>query len=99
MKDSAVHLGLSKWTSCWPSFYDILEKITPFMRQRDDTKAYNSSGSSIPVKTRLAVSLRWLAGGSYLDICFAWGIGHSTFYHHDGILWRPIHAAMNSKCN
>ena len=74
------------------TFYDILERITPFMWQRDETKAHNSSGSSIPVKTRLAVSLRWLAGGSYLDICFAWGIGHSTFYHHDGILWPTLEA-------
>jgi hypothetical protein len=42
--------------------------------------------------------LRWLIGGSYLDICFAWGIGHSTFYHHDGILWptlEPIDAAYH----
>jgi hypothetical protein len=74
------------------AFYDILERITPFLQQHDDAKAYNSPGSSIPMKTRLAVSLRWLAGGSYLDICFAWGIGHSTFYHHDGIIWPKLEA-------
>jgi hypothetical protein len=37
------------------------------------TKAGNSSGEPISLMTRLAVSLRWLAGGSYLDLCFAWG--------------------------
>jgi hypothetical protein len=74
------------------TFYNFLERITQFMRQRNDMKVYNSSSSSIPLKTRLAVSLRWLAGGSYLDICFAWGIGHSTFYHHDRILWHTLEA-------
>jgi hypothetical protein len=36
--------------------------------------------------------LRWLAGGIYVDICFAWGIGHSTFYHERGVLWPKIEA-------
>ncbi len=74
------------------TFYDILERITLFVRQLNVTKAYNSSGFSIPIKTRLAVSLRWLAGGSYLGLCFALGIGHSAFYHHDGILSPTLKA-------
>jgi hypothetical protein len=31
------------------------------------------------------VMLRWLAGGSYLDLCFAWGIGFSKFHHNHGV--------------
>jgi hypothetical protein len=44
--------------------------------------------------TRLAVTLRWLAGGSYLDICFAFGISTGTFFKNGGILWGTI-AALN----
>ncbi len=55
-------------------------------------KACNSSGAPIVLVTRWAVTLRWLAGGSYLDLCFAWGVATSTFYHPDGVLWRTIEA-------
>jgi hypothetical protein len=54
------------------------------------TKAGNSSGEPISLMTRLAVSLRWLAGGSYLDLCFAWGVGTSTFYAENGVLWPTL---------
>ena len=57
-----------------------------------DQFAVLSSGSSISVRTRLAVTLRWLAGGSYLDICFGWGIASSTFYSDRGALWPTIQA-------
>ncbi len=57
------------------------------------TKAINSSGAVVPLKTRLAVTLRWLAGGSYLDLCFAWGLGVLTFYGSDhGFLWQTLQA-------
>ncbi len=57
------------------------------------SKAVNSSGQGVALKTRLAESLRWLAGGSYLDLCFAQGLGLSTFYDTDnGILWRTLQA-------
>ena len=57
------------------------------------TKAVNCSGAAVPLKTRLAVTLRWLAGGSYLDLYFAWGLGISTFFDSDhGILWQTLQA-------
>ena len=62
------------------------------MRIPNEVKALNSSGGSISLKTKLAVSLRWLAGGSYLGLCFAWGIAMSTFYHPDGVLWPTLEA-------
>ncbi len=40
----------------------------------------------------LAVTLRWLAGASYLDLCLAWGISCSTFYHPKGVLWPMLEA-------
>ena len=56
-------------------------------------KASNSSGSPFSSKTRLAVTLRWLAGASHIDLCFAWGIGIGTFYNKDrGPIWPTIEA-------
>lgn len=52
--------------------------------------AQNSSGSAITMTTRLAVTLRWLAGGSYIDICFEFGVAPGSFYQEDGILWGTM---------
>ncbi len=74
------------------TFDAILICITPFVKVPNETKAFNSSGGSIPLKTKLAVTLRWLAGGSYLDLCFAWGVAFSTFFHPNGVLWPTLEA-------
>jgi DDE superfamily endonuclease len=74
------------------TFDEVMERITPFVKVPNEVKAFNSSGGPITLKTRLAVSLRWLAGGSYLDLCFAWGIAFSTFYHPTGVLWPTLEA-------
>ncbi len=68
------------------TFDEILETISPFVKTPNEVKAYNSSGGPIVLKTRLAITLRWLAGASYLDLCFAWGVAFSTFYHPTGVL-------------
>jgi hypothetical protein len=62
------------------TFEEIVGQITPFLRHRNAIKARNSSGSVLPVTTRLAVTSSWLAGASFLDLCFAWGISSSSFY-------------------
>jgi hypothetical protein len=67
-----------------------LNRIRPFFANVNVTRAINSSGSPILLVTRLAVALRWLAGGSYLDLCFAWGVASSTFYHENGVLWLTL---------
>jgi hypothetical protein len=74
------------------TFNEILERIEPHMKHHNHVKAANSSGAPIVLTTRLAVTLRWLAGGSYLDLCFAWGVASSTFYHPDGVLWPTLEA-------
>jgi len=77
-----------------PTFDEIVGRITPFFRQRNERKACNSSGSAITVRTRVAVTLRWLAGASYLELCFAWGVSSSTFYSRCGVLWPTITCAL-----
>jgi hypothetical protein len=62
------------------SFDEQLEIITPYLIHSNEAKAKISSGSCITPKTRLAVTLRWLARASNLDLCFAWGVAHSTFF-------------------
>ncbi len=42
------------------------------------------------------MSLRWLAGGSYLDLCFAWGVGVATFYADNGVLWPMLQAIYSN---
>jgi hypothetical protein len=49
----------------------LIASISPYFRNLNVTRARNSSGSPISITTRLAVTLQWLAGGSYLDLCFA----------------------------
>ena len=40
----------------------------------DVVQARRSSGSHISITARVAATLRWLGGGSYLDICAIFGI-------------------------
>jgi hypothetical protein len=70
-------------------FEYLLDKLEPCFSS-NKCKAKHSSGEPIAWKTRLAVTLRWLAGGSYLDLCFAWGLGVSTFYAENGVLWPTM---------
>jgi hypothetical protein len=73
-------------------FNEVLKRIEPHMRHCNQVKAVNSSSAPIALKMRLAVTLRWLAGGSYLDLCFAWGVATSAFYHPDKVLWPTVEA-------
>jgi hypothetical protein len=72
------------------TFDGIVGKIAAFMKDRCEKKAQNTSGSVISIRTRLAVTLRWLVGASYLDLCFSWGISTSSFFSRRGVLWPTI---------
>ncbi|KAJ1439136.1 hypothetical protein B484DRAFT_391976 [Ochromonadaceae sp. CCMP2298] len=85
------HIFLKTYRLDRASFIELCEQIDPLIR-RDEVKAAASSGSGIPSRTRLAVTLRWLAGGSWCDIVFAYGISATTFYSERGALWPTIEA-------
>jgi hypothetical protein len=78
------------------SFENLLLLLEDYFDNTDPeltkSKATNSSGSEISLRAKLAVSIRWLAGGSYLDLCFCWGIGLGTFFHTQGPLWTTLEA-------
>jgi hypothetical protein len=61
----------------WLTFEDLLDRISFHVKVPNEVKAHNS---------------RWLAGGSSLDLCFAWGVAFSTFYHSEGVLWPTLEA-------
>lgn len=71
-------------------FNGLLTLIEPFLPVTDVGMAELSSGSAISNSTKLAVTLRWLAGGSYLDICFAWGVSKASFFSDRGIVWPVL---------
>ncbi len=75
-----------------PLFDELINIVEPFLKQCDEGKARNSSGSPILITTRVAVTLCWLAGASHLDLSFAPGISSSTFYNSRGALWPTIKA-------
>jgi hypothetical protein len=58
----------------------------------DTKQARNSSGTPVSLRTRLAVSLRWLAGGNYWDICGLYGVCPGSFYSERGPLWPTLYA-------
>jgi hypothetical protein len=67
------------------------------MPDTNQQMAKSSSGSSIPNATKLYATLRYLAGGSFHDICFAWGIAKSSFFDPEkGVLWPAIKAIDES---
>ena len=75
------------------AFNDLLQKITLIMPEKDEKKAISSSGSVIKNKVKLAITLRWLAGASYLDLSFGFAVSRSTIFNNDrGILWPTIRA-------
>ena len=70
----------------------LLARILPNFRSYNEKQAKCKCGSVIRAKTRLAATLRFLAGGSYLDIAALFGVCMKTF--HANILWPTI-AAIN----
>ena len=69
------------------SFKVLLQKLDDLNTKEDN---YVDRKSYACMKTKLAITLRWLAGGSYIDICFAFGIGTGSFFHDDGVLWGTM---------
>ena len=77
------------------AFTNLLGLLEDRYEERDSKsvrQAKNSSGSVVSTKTALAVTLRWLAGASYIDLCFTWGISMGSFFVDGGVLWGTMEA-------
>jgi hypothetical protein len=72
-------------------FYSYVAGVTPrlfkrtYRMNRNDFEALCTllyvRDSRFQVSTRLSMTLRWLAGGSYLDISLSHHVATSSFYH------------------
>ena len=63
--------------------------------ERDAIQGLHSSGSIILPVARLAATLRFLAGGSFIDIAGLFGISSGSFFVCDGPIWGTVAAIDN----
>lgn len=68
------------------AFADLLGMVSPYLESSKKNK-----DRILPV-TKLAATLRWLGGGSYLDISNTYGLDHTNFFNDFYILWPTIDA-------
>jgi hypothetical protein len=75
---------------CQQDFYELLSKIAP------DISTKNRKLNKISPVVKLAVTLRWLAGGCYLDLSFGYEMNYKTIYKYFyqviiaiGVVGRP----------
>eukprot|EP00171_Calliarthron_tuberculosum_P005225 IDg5225t1 len=61
------------------NFYQLLAVIQDDL-ERDGIQAFRSSGGLVDPAARLAITLRLLARGSYLDLMMIFKVGRSTIY-------------------
>jgi hypothetical protein len=71
-----------------PTFYWLLDQITPQL-QRCEAQAHRSSGSAVSPTIKLATALRFLAGGVYLDLAFAFNV---SYKHVTKYVWEAAEA-------
>ena len=74
------------------AFYWLLNKIKPHIEDQTAFGRPHHHENQISAETKLYCALRWLAGGSYLDITFAFRVSTSAFFLDRGILWRTLAA-------
>jgi hypothetical protein len=62
-----------------PAFHALYHMVADDLH-KDPVQASRSSGEPIYPVLRVAMALRWLAGGSYIDICVLYGVSPEGFY-------------------
>ena len=63
------------------TFDFVLERIRRRITSKAPKKARRDTHGPVPAELLLSMALRFLAGGSYLDIYQMHGVGKSTLYH------------------
>ena len=75
---------------------ESFDKLLGYIRHDlmvNETMANQKGGAIIP-EMCLFCTLRWLAGGSHLDICDIVGISKSSFYR---VVWKTIRSIVQAK--
>ena len=74
-----------------PRFEQVVRDITPPPRELRKKRAAATRGGHgktfIEYDLRLSIALRYLAGGSYLDLMYLHGVGKSSVFH---LLWDTL---------
>ena len=76
-----------------PVFNSLVERIEPHLSVKDDLQAIRSKGAVIEPSTKLAVCLRFLAGGQILDLQLIYHLSKSVCYKY---VWLGIDAINNT---
>ena len=73
------------------SFEELVAAITPPAHElaRQQARARHTTGGYVGHELRVSMALRYLAGGSYLDIMYLHGVGRTCFYRY---LWPTLDA-------
>lgn len=75
-----------------PAFAKLHKMLKPLLSVKMPFRGISSSGSTVPTVTKLAATLRWLAGGSFLDISLLFGLDFTNFFNKNYFLWQTIEA-------
>jgi phosphoribosylformylglycinamidine (FGAM) synthase-like amidotransferase family enzyme len=73
------------------AFWSLRELI------RTTRNAYGCGAVRVPVESRLSMTLRYLAGGSYLDVAIAHHVSISTFYYVVDETLNDLDQSLNIK--
>ena len=73
---------------CRASFVELVGRLRDRL-SRDDDMGRRSSSGAISVELQLSMTLRFLAGGSYLDIAYFHGVHAATLF---AAIWRVVEA-------
>lgn len=87
-----MHYRLSR-----PCFESLLQQVAPLLEPNDEGRrmAAISAGSFVPAKIMLAVTLRLLSGGSYLDIAFGYNVAETFVFK----IFNKVILAMDKVLN
>ena len=91
MLGSEIEEGIEADSVSRSAFANLLAHIgldiSPFMPEGVETMASISSGSAISNETKLFCTLKWLGGGSYLDVTYAFGVSKASLEMVEEVLF------------
>ena len=80
--------------AAFQKLYKILKNgIMEYLEQESTEESFYVPNGTIDCQIRLAMALRYFAGGSYLDILMSHGVGKTDFYKS---VWAVVHAVNNA---
>jgi hypothetical protein len=63
-------------------FYKLRDLLESDLKVQDTTRAQNGRrGAVVPIEVKLAIALRYFAGGSPLDLRLIYHVSHDYYYH------------------